>query len=188
MDPFVQPAAVAESVVASNYGQYNGQAKLSEAKVRDMLNLFAEDGKIPVEVDWKIIQDVAKEYGVNPRTIDLALMGETWRHVLPEIERRHDLIHVNTSQGRVLPRKSAVRAVVTPPVVQSQNQRMVEVPAPLLAILLDDWGYGLEVLKAVIQAEITPKTPAGWRSLFYAVSDSMGSGEVADAAADSVAD
>jgi hypothetical protein len=58
-----------------NVGSENGRARLSEDGAREIRKKYKGPWLGPSHCT------LAKEYGVNPETIRLVLLGETWRHV-----------------------------------------------------------------------------------------------------------
>jgi len=86
-----RPAATPDAPAAPNYGMFSGHAKLTDERVMAVLHAFAVDGVIPDTVERSMLSAMAREYQVNPRTLELVLIGDTWRHIAPEIVRRSGL-------------------------------------------------------------------------------------------------
>lgn len=56
----------------ANLGNRNGQAKLTEDRVREARAAHAS---------WSRIGELAKQFGVTPSTMSMAVSGRTWVHV-----------------------------------------------------------------------------------------------------------
>lgn len=177
---FCEPTPPSALNKASNYGMYAGTAKLNNTQVEALLRLFAEHGSIPIEIDRKLLQEVALDYHVNVRTLDLILEGATWRHILPEIERPGRIVKTprfvrratreNKMEEPALTIESAL-AVPEPGVAEPG----MWVPDRILRILISSGGWTTLTpmeLQVIIALPIKPRTEQGLRALIAAILDS----------------
>jgi DNA invertase Pin-like site-specific DNA recombinase len=77
-------------------GEKNGSAKLTNEKVREIFGL-AKEGLSR--------REIAKIYGVSPRTVKDIVSGATWKHIYAEIATKEQsaLLWVHANPPQILP-------------------------------------------------------------------------------------
>lgn len=75
----------------NNYGENNGNSKLTENNVREILKIYEEQRKLyPDLKQWQVIESIAKMFNMDNSNINRIINGKIWRHIYENVYKDSD--------------------------------------------------------------------------------------------------